>query len=71
MRLCVLLLDFVFFLMIFTTFEAESLILRPPALHFLKSSVLQANAPAGAFLFAKITPRKKTSMYFMFFDDFC
>ena len=45
--------DFIKRLVIVTNFEAESLILRPPALHFLKSSVLRANAPAGAFLFPK------------------
>ena len=46
-------IDFTELLLIFTNFEAESLILRPPALHFLKSSVLRADAPAGAFLFPK------------------
>ena len=27
--------------------------------------------PQGLFCSPKMTPRKKTSMYFMFFDDFC
>ena len=56
--------------MILINFEAESLILRPPALHFLKSSVLRANAPAGAFLFPKNDKSKKTNMICYFRDRF-